>query len=89
MTSEQHPEWLEKFLEFMQQAAQFEMEPCEIADAIHQGLLMVEAERYSTPESRFTFCLSGASPAALAEIRRHLTPFENGLVELVAESRTE
>ena len=76
------PEWLELFMTFMKEAAHVEMRPAELATVIHQGLLLVEAEKYEEPDSRFVFGLTGASEADVDEIRRHLSAFENRLVRI-------
>lgn len=52
----------------------------QIARRIHQALVIAEAESYATEKSRFIFRLSGATSEDIAEIWRHLTPFERSIV---------
>lgn len=49
---------------------------------LHEALEIAEAEKYATPESRFTFTFIDATEEELARIREHLTPFENSIVEI-------
>lgn len=49
---------------------------------IHEALEICEAEKYATPESRFSFTFTGASDEDIAAIRSQLTPFENSIVEI-------
>ena len=78
------PEWLDQFMLFMNEAAHVEMSPAEMATLIHQGLLLVEAQKYAEPDSCFAFTLSGATEADVDQIRRQLSPFENRIVKIEA-----
>ena len=78
------PEWLAQLMMFLNERAQVEMSPAEIATVIHQGLLLVEAQKYAVPGTRFIFGLRGASEAEVDQIRRHLSPFENRIVVIEA-----
>lgn len=72
--------WLEKTLDHLRIAASVATTPEQIAEAIHEALLIAEAEKYATSESRFIFGLTGASSEEIAEIWRNLTPFERSIV---------
>ena len=75
-------DWFQSALQHLRLAADAEMTPGEMAQLLHEALEISEAPRYATEKSRFTFSFSGASEEDLAEIRRHLSPFENSIVEL-------
>lgn len=74
------PDWLLTVLDHLNQAAASATTPEQIAQAIHEALLLAEAEKYATDESRFIFGISGASSEDIAEIWRRLTPFERSVV---------
>ena len=78
------PEWLDQFMLFMNEAAHVEMSPAEMATLIHQGLLLVEAQKYARAGSRFIFTVTGVSEAAVDQIRHLLSPFENSIVGIEA-----
>lgn len=81
MKDTEHVEWLDRAIEHLKlrseggTAAQFGV-------LIHEALEICEAEKYATPESRFTFTFTGASEEDVALIRGQLTPFENSIVEI-------
>lgn len=74
-------DWLERAIQHLKTrseggtAAQF-------GPLIHEVLEIAEAEKYATPETRFTFVFTGATEEDLALIRAGLTPFENSIVEI-------
>jgi hypothetical protein len=76
------PYWLENFIAHMGLMPS-DLTAEQIAEWIHDGLELVEVRKYATPKSRFTFELSGATLDDAAAIRKHLTPFENSIVEIV------
>jgi hypothetical protein len=78
----QQEEWLENFISHLKQIQPHARTPLDLAQLIHEALQIAEAEKYATPESRFTFTFEDASEHDLDEIRQHLTPFENGIVQL-------
>jgi len=49
---------------------------------IHEGLDMVEAEKYADSKTRFSFTFQEATASDVAEIRRHLSRLENRIVEI-------
>lgn len=75
-------EWLKQLHEHLAAANDVPLTPVLMAHLIHEGLQIAEAEKFATAESRFEFVLKDATDEDLAEIRRHLTPFENTIVEL-------
>lgn len=75
------PDWLTSTIEYLQSApSQSELTAKELAQYIHQALLIAEAEKYATAESRFIFGVRGATAEEIAEIWRNLTPFERSIV---------
>ena len=78
------PDWLREAIDHLKSAPRSgEMTPEEWAIRIHETLEIVEAKKYATPESRFAFRFTGASEADVAEVRKHLSEFENSIVEIV------
>lgn len=80
MKREDWPEWMVKFFDHLDAAP--ELPPEQMAQRIHEALEIAEAQKYATPESRFSFSFSGATEEDLATIRARLTPFENSIVEI-------
>lgn len=74
-------EWLRNYLNYLASLKK-DITAEDMAFAIHAALEIAEAEKYATAESRFTFVFSGASEEDVAEIRKHLTPFENSIVKI-------
>lgn len=77
-----HPDWLIATIDHLQAvtAAPDELTAEQIARHIHRALEIAEAAEYATEKTRFYFGLSGASSEDIAEIWRHLTPFERSIV---------
>lgn len=75
------PDWLTKAIDHLA-GNTTDQSPEQLARRIHEALAMCEIEKHATPESRFSFTLSGATAEDIAEIRRHLTPLENSIVEI-------
>lgn len=75
------PDWLKAAIDRLESAPS-KMTPEQWAIRIHEALEIVEAEKYATPGSRFTFVFSGASEADVAEIEGYLSDFENSIVEI-------
>lgn len=75
------PDWLKAAIDHLKSAPEG-MTPEQWAARIHEALEIVEVKKYATPESRFAFKFAGASEEEVAEIRRHLSDFENSIVEI-------
>lgn len=74
-------DWLtESGLSLISLTGDDEVTAAEIAARIHRALLIAEAEKYATENSRFIFGLRDATSEDIAEIWRHLTPFERSIV---------
>lgn len=79
-------DWLTEFsLSLISLTGDDEITAAEIARRIHRALLIAEAEKYATEESRFIFGVSGATSEDIAEIWRNLTPFERTIVVIEAK----
>jgi hypothetical protein len=79
---EGEPSWLREFKEFLAKTARDDMSPAEVAMMIHEGLDMVETGKYEDSKTRFSFTFEEATDSDVAEIRRHLSPLENRIVEI-------
>ena len=77
--------WLEHMILYLASEPQ-EITAQQMAERISQALEIAEVEKYATDKSRFGFKLMGATPDDVAEIRRHLSAFENSIVEIEIES---
>ena len=73
--------WLERTLLYLASAPR-DMTVEQMAERICHALKLAEVEKYATEESRFEFQLTGATAEDVAEIRRHLSAFENSIVEI-------
>lgn len=49
---------------------------------IHDAVVIAEAVKYATPESKFLFHIANCTEADINEVRSHLTDFEQSIVEL-------
>jgi hypothetical protein len=76
-----YPGWLRDFMKCLT-AYPRELSARELAERIHDALVMAEAEKFATPASRFSFTLEGATDEDIADIRSHLTARENAMVEI-------
>lgn len=75
------PQWLRDFMQVLA-AYPRELTPRQMAERIHEALVVAEIEKYATPKSRFSFTLQGATDEEIADIRSHLTLRENCLIEI-------
>lgn len=86
VTRSEFPDWLTRAIDYLA-AAPDGMDAEQWAQRIHEALEIVEAKKYATAQSRFTFRMSGATEEDLAEIRRHLTLFENLIVDITTQEK--
>lgn len=75
------PEWLARAGAHLRSAPD-DLTPKQWAQRIHEALEIAQAPKYATAESQFTFAFSGVTEKDLAEIRKHLSVFENLIVKI-------
>ena len=75
-------EWFQQLTTFLDEQLKDGMPPAEIGKLVHQGLVLVEAEKYAEPHLLYLLRFDQASWADLEEIERQLSPRENQIVRI-------